>query len=209
MARNYYLILGVSLTASLEEIHKAYRRLVKASHPDISGIDSSARFREVQEAWETLGDAERRRAYDSDLKPAPPRPSGSPGFGIHRRRYSRPVATDPLEVFDTQPGGTYVSTARGQEIHFGLQMTVAEAATGGELPLRISVRARCPRCAGSGIPFIYLCPLCQGTGCCSQWRTIRFQVPAGLRNASVLEVPLTQFGFPRARLILHVEITPS
>jgi molecular chaperone DnaJ len=201
MARNYYLILGVSLDASVEEIRNAYRRLAKASHPDVSGTDSSERFREVQEAWETLGDAERRRAYDRGLKRAQPHPLGSAGTGTQRRPYSRP------DTFDTELGGTFVSTARGQEIHFGLQMTPAEAATGGELPLRIPVQVRCPRCAGSGIPFLYLCPVCQGTGSCSQWRTIRFHVPAGLRDASTLEVALTQVGFRQARLILHVEIT--
>jgi molecular chaperone DnaJ len=209
MPRNYYLILGVPLNASLEEIRDAYRRLAKASHPDVSGTDSSKHFREVQEAWDTLGDAERRQAYDRSLKQAQRhtfRPSGS---GAPSRRSSRPVVFDPLEEFDTGPGGTYVSTASGQEIHFGLQMTAAEAAIGGEVPLQVPVQARCPRCSGSDFPFFVLCPLCQGTGSCPRWRTLRFRVPAGLRNGSTLQVPLGRLGWPHGRLILHVEITAA
>jgi molecular chaperone DnaJ len=209
MARNYYLILGVSSDASSEEIHEAYRRLAKTNHPDVSGTDSSARFREVQEAWETLGDAERRRAYDRNLQRAQRQISSPPRPGAYRWGYPRPMVSDLIEAFETKPGGSYVSAAGAQEIHFGLQMTAAEAATGGELPLRVPIQVPCPRCAGSGSSYFPYCPFCEGTGSCSRWRTIPFRVPPGLRNQSTLAVPLAPLGLPRARLILHVEITPA
>jgi molecular chaperone DnaJ len=207
MARNYYLILGVPWNASSEEIHDAYRRLAKANHPDVSGTDSGERFREVQEAWETLGDAERRQAYDRGLKRAQRTTSSPTASGGHGWGYSKPAVSDSLEEFDMPLGGTYVFTPGGQEIHFGLQMTRAEAATGGVIPLRVPLQIRCPRCAGSGSSLFFICPLCEGTGSCSRWRTIQFRVPAGLRNHSALTVPLAPLGLPRARLILHVEIT--
>jgi molecular chaperone DnaJ len=208
MVRNYYVTLGVPPNASPEEIREAYRRLVKASHPDVSGAESGACFREVQEAWETLRDAERRRNYDATLKRVQPsRPLASAPEGRYHSRYSsKASALDPFGGFINEPDGAYVSTARGQELHFGLHMTAAEAATGGEMPLRVPVQARCPQCAGSGSYFLFLCPACRGNGYRSYWRTVTLRVPAGLRNGNTLEVPLAQLGSPRARLILHVEL---
>jgi molecular chaperone DnaJ len=208
MARNYYVILDVPSDASPEEIHAAYRRLVKASHPDVSGADSGRRFREVQEAWETLGDAERRRAYDKSLERTPPRqPSPSPRFSTHGWHAEAPPFGAPEDFFD-EPGRPYVSNEVGHEIHFGLEMTATEAATGGTMPVRIPVQTRCPQCAGLGSSFIFFCPACQGTGCRSYWRTLTLEIPAGLTNHSMLEVPLAELGLPYARLILHVQIAP-
>jgi DnaJ-class molecular chaperone len=106
------------------------------------------------------------------------------------------------------PRGTFVSNELGQEIHFGLEMTAAEAATGGTMPLRIPVQGRCPECAGLGYSSFLLCPACQGTGWLSYSRTVTLEVPAGLTNHSTLEVPLDHLGLPYARLILHIQIGP-
>ena len=63
--KDYYAVLGVSQHASLEEIRLAYRRSARAFHPDLStDPDAEARFREVNEAYEVLANAEKRRAYD-------------------------------------------------------------------------------------------------------------------------------------------------
>src|SRR5438477_12905378 len=113
MARNYYVILGVPSDASPEEIQAAYRRLVKASHPDVSGADSGGRFREVQEAWETLGDAERRRAYDTSLKRTLRQSSPPPEFFTQGWYDGRPTvkapAFDAREDLFEEPGSAYVS----------------------------------------------------------------------------------------------------
>lgn len=206
MARNYYTILGVRSDASPEEIQAAYRRLVKASHPDVSGAESSHRFQEVQEAWETLGDAERRRDYDRSLKRVPRRPSPRPDFSTPSWYDPRPTAKcAPFDLLE-ESGRPYVSNQAGHEIHFGLEMSGGEAATGGTMPLRIPVQARCSECAGWGSYFIHSCPACQGTGYRTYWRTLTLEVPPGLMNHSTLEVPLAGLGLPYARLILHVQI---
>ena len=70
-ALNYYEILGVPGNASETAIRSAYRRLVRRYHPDISGSSSAERFREVQEAYETLGQSSRRHAYDLSLRERP------------------------------------------------------------------------------------------------------------------------------------------
>jgi curved DNA-binding protein CbpA len=64
----YYETLGIPWDASSNAIRDAYRRLVRRYHPDITGSGSADKFREVQEAYETLGQSARRRAYDRRLR---------------------------------------------------------------------------------------------------------------------------------------------
>ena len=61
MPRDYYVILGVSKSADLNQIKRAYRRIAKQFHPDLTQSASSDKFREVIQAYETLADEERRR----------------------------------------------------------------------------------------------------------------------------------------------------
>jgi DnaJ-class molecular chaperone len=67
--QDYYLALGVSSSASLADIKKAYRQLAARHHPDRNTApDAAARFRAVQEAYDILGDEARREAYDNNRK---------------------------------------------------------------------------------------------------------------------------------------------
>jgi curved DNA-binding protein CbpA len=64
---NHYAVLGVAEDASSEAIHNAYRTLARQYHPDAGAGSSALKFREIVEAYETLGDPERRSAYDRML----------------------------------------------------------------------------------------------------------------------------------------------
>lgn len=64
MAKDYYTILGVTKTASLEEIKKAYRKLALKYHPDQGGKETEAQFKEINEAYQALSDPKKREQYD-------------------------------------------------------------------------------------------------------------------------------------------------
>ena len=70
MKKNYYQILGLTPKATLEDIKKAYRKLVHRYHPDVAGNDevSIRRFKEITEAYETLSSVQKREQYDSIMK---------------------------------------------------------------------------------------------------------------------------------------------
>jgi molecular chaperone DnaJ len=90
MAKDFYKVLGVSETASADEIKKAYRKLAKKYHPDATGGDKAkeARFKEISEAYEVLGDEKKRAEYDEQRRNPfagargfPGTTGGGPGFG--------------------------------------------------------------------------------------------------------------------------------
>src|SRR4051812_41456822 len=104
MAKDYYDTLGVARTASQDEIQKAYRKLARKYHPDKNPDDATAKkkFQEVQQAFETLSDADKRKRYDqfgSDYEAAAA--AGGPGgAGGWRYTTSSGPQTYPFDVND-------------------------------------------------------------------------------------------------------------
>ncbi len=119
MAKNYYLILGVTADASREDIKAAFRRRALELHPDRSGLESGP-FQEVQEAYSVLGDPERRHRYDrqyhrraarrarSGPTPEPlvaARPAAEPFRPVEPARGFREVSlADALATYHPSPG---------------------------------------------------------------------------------------------------------
>src|ERR1700722_11334765 len=100
--KDFYAVLGVSATASQDEIKKTYRKLAKRYHPDANANDPKAaeRFKEISEAYTVLGDAEKRKQYDEmrrlgaygGFSGASPFGAGRPGATSARRGTARPGA---------------------------------------------------------------------------------------------------------------------
>lgn len=100
-ANNYYVVLGVPYTESLDGIQKAYRRLAKECHPDHAGGKGAEKFHAIHEAYEVLSDINRRKAYDEALHArvqtihVDPEPLLRPGGSRSR---PEPLAKGPSEV---------------------------------------------------------------------------------------------------------------
>lgn len=163
--RDYYEVLGVSRSATPDEVKKAYRQLARQHHPDVSDAsDAEARFKEINEAYEVLSDAEKRASYDrfghAGLR------GGGLGFDFGFR--------DPFDIFEEVFGrgfGFRSSTRRGPrrggDLRYDLYLTFEEAVFGCEKEIEVTRHEMCPECKGTraepGTSPVR-CSECSGTG---------------------------------------------
>ncbi len=193
MEKDYYKILGVSRTASPEEIKKAYRKLAKGCHPDTHPGDSQAeeRFKEISQAYDILGDEKKRKQYDQ-MKSAFSqgfRPGGFDfgGAGIDLndlfgggRGGARKVRYEDLgglgglgDIFSRfMDQGDHFRQARaaprkGRDIFSAVTISFDQAMKGGKVRLTVQRSEDCPECSGSGAApgsSPQPCPRCGGSG---------------------------------------------
>lgn len=141
---DYYRILGVSRSASDEEVKKAYRKLARKYHPDLNPGDGTAeaRFKEVTAANDVLSDAEKRRNYDQYGDPAgPPQMGGGGGF----------QGFDFGDLFGGlggRPGRG--GPQRGEDLHRSVSLGFKDAFQGTRLSFQIQRSESCAVCSGSG-----------------------------------------------------------
>ncbi len=162
--RDYYEILEVPRDATEDDIRKAYRRLARKYHPDVNKDDNAAEiFKEINEAYQVLSDAEKRAMYDRfgrvDM------PGGGPGdFG-----FGFGGLDDILNDFFGFGGrrGTQQGPMRGADLQTQVTIEFEEAVFGTEKEIEIDRHETCPTCNGSGAApgtQPVRCPQCGGTG---------------------------------------------
>jgi molecular chaperone DnaJ len=155
--RDYYEVLGVPKGATPDEVKKAYRKLAVQFHPDKNPGDHTAeeKFKELGEAYDVLGDDQKRAAYDRYGHQA--FSGGMPGGGFH----------DPMDIFREVFGGgggdifesffggsgrrqRRDGPQRGSDLRYGLEITLEEAAKGVEKELEFERLVACKTCSGTG-----------------------------------------------------------
>ena len=162
--RDYYEVLGVQRTASQEEIKKAFRKLARQYHPDINREPGAeATFKEINEAYEVLSDADKRAMYDRFGHAGP---TGGPGF-------------DPFggadafgSIFEAFFGGAAQRQSqrgpqRGADLRYTLSISFEEAIFGTEKEIEFRRQENCPACRGTGAEpgtDPVRCPKCGGLG---------------------------------------------
>jgi molecular chaperone DnaJ len=176
-ARDYYKVLGVEKKASQDEIKKAYRKLARQYHPDRNPGDPKAeeRFKEISEAHDVLGDAEKRKKYDRGGSVfAGGNPFGGAGAGADPGGFSDILS----DLFGSATGGrfggatrTKPQAERGRDLETEVSISFAQAVAGAQVPVAVATHQPCPTCRGTGAepgtePIV--CPVCQGRGVESQ-----------------------------------------
>ncbi|MBE6623971.1 MAG: molecular chaperone DnaJ [Ruminococcaceae bacterium] len=176
--RDYYEVLGVSKTASDDEIKKAYRKLAKKYHPDLHPGDAEAEknFKEVNEAYEVLSDSDKKSRYDqfghAGVDPNYGAGSGFGGYGGYGG-FGGADFGDIGDIFSSFFGGGASSSARrnaparGSDIEVNVNISFEEAAFGCKKSIAYARIDTCDECSGSGAAkgtSPTTCPNCKGTG---------------------------------------------
>lgn len=179
--KDYYTVLGVSKTASADEIKKAYRKLAMKYHPDRNPDDKTAEqnFKEVSEAYEILKDDQKRAAYDQ-FGHAAFENGGGAGRGGYNRSYSGGFSSAGFsdvfsDIFGDFMGGEAHSRTRrskpqkvqGADMRYNLEISLEEAFTGCSKKISFKTIATCKDCNGKGSADssdMQTCTDCHGQG---------------------------------------------
>lgn len=175
--RDYYEVLGVSKTATQDELKKAYRKLARKYHPDLNkdNPEAAEKFKECNEAYSVLSDEQKRAQYDQFGPEAfenggmggGPGAGGFGGFGGFG-------GSGMEDIFDMFFGGqgrggrsNNAGPQRGADLRYDMEITFEEAAFGVEKEISLKRSERCEHCHGEGAEpgsKVETCPECHGSG---------------------------------------------
>jgi molecular chaperone DnaJ len=181
---DHYKTLGVDKKASPEEIKKAYRKLARRYHPDRNPDDKQAegRFKEISQAYDVIGDPEKRKQYDSGTGPFAAGGAGGPGFGgFGNFDFDASSMGDILSNLfggagrggaGPGAGGAAGRRARsrpqrGGDLETEVRISFDQSVSGAQIPLSVPTSGMCPTCHGTGArpgTTPKVCPRCEGRG---------------------------------------------
>ena len=186
--RDYYEVLGVNKNATDDELKKAYRKLAKKYHPDANPdnkAQAEKKFKEVNEAYETLSDSQKRRMYDQFGPDGPQGFGGGAGgpFGGQGGYYSYTSSGfdgfgdfgDLGDIFSSFFGGGFGERSsrkrngprKGTDLNVNLDITFEQSFSGIEKEIIVTRDEKCEHCHGTGAKpgsSPIKCPTCNGTG---------------------------------------------
>jgi curved DNA-binding protein len=233
--KDYYKVLGVERTASADDIRKAFRKLARTYHPDVAKDKKTAeeKFKEINEAYEVLGDADKRKKYDElgagwNQRGPQPGPGGQ-AYRTHSWRTGEPGGEEGFEFNGTgfsdffeqffggggrfnQGRGGFAGheSEKGEDVEAVLMVTLEEAMKGAVRPITMRRNVACPDCNGTGRKGRQVCSTCFGTGQITKTENYKVKIPAGVRDGQRLRVSGQgepgAGGGPRGDLFLRVRL---
>lgn len=213
--KDYYQVLGVPRSATGKDVKSAYRKLARKFHPDVNPGDSEAekRFREINEAYEVLGNEENRKKYDElgarwKQGAGPGWPPGGAGGGqtmdfdlndlFANFGNAGGGASGHSSFFDAffggmgggRPGGFGGRAAgrTGSDVEAVAEISVDEAFHGTTRQVSLERPGPCPTCGGGGRTQAGFCPACRGQGQVLTPRTLDVRIPAGVTDGSRIRI---------------------
>lgn len=172
--RDYYEVLGVSKTASADEIKKAFRKAAVEHHPDKGGDE--VKFKELNEAYEVLSNSDKRKRYDqfghAGVGGASGGPSGFNGFGGQGQEMHFDFGDLGLgDIFSSFFGGggnpRNHRQARGRDVETSIELSFEQAIFGTEIDIRLNLEDTCEHCKGTTAEpghDLKTCETCKGAG---------------------------------------------
>ncbi len=180
--KDYYELLGIKKGATESEIKKAFRKLARKYHPDVNPGDkvSEGKFKEINEAYEVLSDAKKKKQYDQFGHAAFDQSFGQgagPGQGFEG--FGRNAGFSGVRGFEDIFGNIFSERARqrgpvkGEDITYAVEVDLEDAILGKTMQVDLQREVTCTVCNGSGAQpgtTPRTCPTCMGTGSISQGR---------------------------------------
>ena len=212
--KNYYEILGVDENATQDDIKKAYRKLSKQYHPDVNP-EGEEKFKDISEAYENIGDPQKRSQYDNMKNNPFAGMGGGGGFDIHDmfeqmmgggRRQQQPKAPDKVVSLKVNPVDSYFGLKK--ELNFdvserctpcngsGGERKVCHGCNGQGFVIQVfgtgmfkqRMQSTCNVCNGSGSLIMKACNSCGGRGLTLKKENILITIPANVDNGDFMRV---------------------
>jgi DnaJ-class molecular chaperone len=235
--KDYYQILGVPKNAAEKDIKSAYRKLARKWHPDANPNnqkEAEEKFKELQEAYEVLGDSDKRKKYDvlgSNWQEAAHQAEAQRryrnaqsdafqyDFGDFGGQGAGPSGfSDFFDMFFSGVGrrNTAQSTGfsqRGQDLETTIELSLRDVYDGGKKSISLQLEDVCPRCRGTGTERGTLCPQCHGTGRLLSTKKFEVTIPRGIREGQRIRLAgqggTGIGGGPNGDLYLVVKLAPD
>jgi molecular chaperone DnaJ len=166
--RDYYEVLGVSRDASESDLKSAFRDMARKYHPDVSDApDAEEKFKEANEAYGVLSDADKRAAYDRFGHQGVRGPSGGPGFETVDFSDFADIFGDMFGFGGRSRTASRTAPRRGADLQYQVTIPFKEAVFGADKEIEVTKDERCDTCSGDGAKpgtSPKTCPECQGRG---------------------------------------------
>ena len=234
MPKDYYLVLGITSEATLDDIKDAYRRLAKEFHPDHYG-DNHSPFLAVQEAYSILSDPIKRQTHDlevlsqkkklrtrfgENIRPSPGRQveplipdrdqpmdlgTASLSGSFHTYRPSFDELFD--RIFSNFRQTSRPKSENLENLNVVITLTPEQAFRGGQIKVALPAQLKCPSCFGQGWIGAYECWRCRGDGILSGEYPVMISYPSGISDNHVVRMPLYAYGIRNLHLTVHFRIS--